>query len=65
MNIHSFKDWSTLFSFAFGNEKTMVTCKSCEVLLKDLHVSSVLSFKMQTKRIYFNPYIYAKAMKKL
>ena len=25
------KDWSTLFSFALGNERTLVTCKSCEV----------------------------------
>ena len=26
----TFKDWSTLFLFALGNERTLVTCKSCE-----------------------------------
>ena len=25
------KDWGTLFLFALGNERTLVTCKSCEV----------------------------------
>ena len=28
--MHVSKDWSTLFSFALGNERTLVTCKSCE-----------------------------------
>ena len=35
------------FSFALGNERTLVTCKSCEARSK----------------VYFNPYIYAEAMK--
>ena len=26
-----FKDCSALLSFAFGNERTLVTCKSCEL----------------------------------
>ena len=27
---NQFKDWSTLFPFALGNERTLITCKSCE-----------------------------------
>ena len=34
-----------------------------EALLKDLHATSVLSFPNANKKVYFNPYIYAKAMK--
>ena len=34
----------------------------CEALLKDLHVTNVLSFPNANKKVYyFNPYIYAKA----
>ena len=50
-----------LFLFALGNERTLVTCKSCEALLKDLHGTSVLSFPNANKKeLYFNPYIYSK-----
>ena len=31
------------------------------MLLKDLHANSVLSFPNANKKVYFNPYIYAKA----
>ena len=41
-----FKDWSTLFLFVLGNERTLVTCKSCEA----------------GKNVYSNPYLYVKAM---
>ena len=47
----SFKDWSTLFYFALENERTRVTCKTCEseALLKDLHTTHVLSFPKANK----------------
>ena len=35
-----------------------------EALLEDLHATSVLSFTNANEKVYFNPYIYAKAMKK-
>ena len=31
-----------------------------EALLKDLHATSVLLFPNENKKVYFNPYIYAK-----
>ena len=31
-----------------------------EAPLKDLHATSVLSFPNENKKVYFNPYIYAK-----
>ena len=34
-----FKDWSTPFLFALGNERTLVTCKSYEALLEHLHAT--------------------------
>ena len=47
-----------------GNERTQVTCKSCQThvnLLKDLQATPVLSLPYANKKVYFNPYIYAKA----
>ena len=64
LRVHVFKDWSTPFSFAFGNERTLVTCKSCEARSEDLHATSVLSFpNANEKKMYFHPYIYAQATK--
>ena len=34
-----------------------------EALLKDLHATSAFSFPNANKKVYFNPYIYAYAMK--
>ena len=35
-----------------------------EAILNDLNATSVLSFPHANKKVYFNPYIYAKAIKK-
>ena len=35
-----------------------------EALLEDLHATSVISFPNANEKVYFNPYIYAKGMKK-
>ena len=45
------EDSSALLSFALGNEKTLVTCKFCEALLKDLHTTSFLSFPNANEQI--------------
>ena len=50
---------STPFLFALGNERTLAV--KCKVLLRDLQVTSVLSFPNANKKVYFNPYFYAKA----
>ena len=49
-----FKDWSALFLFALGNERTLVTCKAMEKPLKSwknqcqffCHVTSVFHWKI-------------------
>ena len=42
--------FTRLVLFALGNERTLVRCKSCEALLKDLHATSVLSFHNAKKK---------------
>ena len=58
-----FKDWSTLFLFTLGNERTLVTCKSCEERSYSQKIYTrpmSFHFPMQTKKVYFNLYIYSK-----
>ena len=47
------------FLYALGNERTLVTCISCEseALLKDLHATSVLSFPIANEK-YVLPSLY-------
>ena len=55
------------FSFAMWNERTLVTCKSCEARSAfQRFTRDQCPCISQCKRIkvYFNPYIYAKAIKK-
>ena len=52
------------FLFTLGNERTLVTCKSWEARSSKFYTRPVsFHFPMQTKKVYFNPYIYVKAMK--
>ena len=46
-----------LVLFALGNERTLVRCKSCEALLKDLHATSVLSFHNAKKSVLQSLYL--------
>ena len=41
-----------------GSRVNLVKCKA---LLKDSHMTCVLSFPNANKNVFFNPYIYAKA----
>ena len=42
-----------------------VNLVKCKALFRDLHATSVLSFPNANEKLYFNPYIYAKAIKLL
>ena len=45
-----------IFLFALGNERTPVTCKSCEE--QSTSQRGVFHFPMQTKKVYFNPQVH-------